>query len=77
MTNSMKYKISRKARAWRVSGKGSEKVEVSSPLSIRGDKKSGFCPKVEEKLLKGFVQEQGTGMYVQSFCAWACARQTL
>lgn len=63
----MKYKISRKARAWRVNGKGSEKVEVSSPQDIWGYKKSGFCPKVEEKLLK----EQGTDMYVQNFCVWA------
>lgn len=51
--------------ARRVGGESSEEAgEESSP--IRGYKESGFYPKGAEKLLKGFVQEQGTDVYVQN-----------
>ena len=61
------YNASRKARARSIRGKISkEAAEESSPLGIRGYKEFGFYPKSEEKLLKGFVQEQGTDVYVQN-----------
>lgn len=54
-------------RARRVRGEISEQAgEENSPLGIRGYKESGFYPKGEEKVLKGFVQEQGTDVYVQN-----------
>lgn len=63
----MKYKISSKARAWRVRGKVSEEgTEQSSPLGIQGYQEFGFCPQGKRKLLKGFVQEQGSDLYAQN-----------
>lgn len=50
-----------------VRGKSSEEVrEQSSPLGIQGYQAFGFCPKGAGKLLKGSVQEQGSGLYVQN-----------
>lgn len=54
-------------RARRVRGKSSEEAEEeNSPLVTQGYRESGFYPKGKEKLLKGFVQEQGTDVFVQS-----------
>lgn len=47
---------------------GQIKMEVgeeNSPLDIHY-KEFGFSPEEEKKLLKGFVQEQGTDVYVQN-----------
>lgn len=64
----MKYKISSKARAWRIRGKGAEEAgEVSNPLGIQSCKEFGLCPKGKKKLLKGFVQEHGADVCVQNF----------
>lgn len=62
----MKYKLSSKARAWRKGKELGGGQRTKQPSGHPGYQAFGFCLKGAGKLLKGFLQEQGSGLYVQN-----------